>query len=261
MPFSKRIQKEATPKRVYAFLKLVDYKEMTKENLEKYLQPKTLNNKNNTPFTNVYGFVTSANLIEKDFTDNIVLKNIDSKDLMDWNLYRKYMANLMFSNENSNFFKFTSWYLQQGKDVLQYKTSNDIQKDLTEEFSELNEDDVLGWRFWASFLGIGFLSGGIVIPNTYQRIKDILDNDTFINREKEIEFEEFINRLLDRCKELKSSVDGNNISFGLSNGLRTLHDQKYIQLIRTSDSTNVWHLHKTTHEIFEDVTSIKISRW
>ena len=263
MPFSKKIQKEATPKRVYAFLKLVEYKEMTKDELEKYLQPKELNKGNNTPFTAVYSFVERANLIEidKDFGESITLNNIESSDLKDWDSYRKFMAKLLLSNENSNFLKFTSWYLQQEKEVFNYSSSKEIQKHLSGDIDTLIEDDILGWRFWASFLGIGFLSGGIIIPNTYQRIRDVLEEDLSIKRDIEIPFEEFMQKILIKCKEFKSCINGNNINFGISNGLRTLHDQKLIQLIKTSDSTDIWHLYRTEHEILEDVTSIKINRW
>lgn len=263
MPFSQRIQKEATPKRVYAFLKLIEYKEMTKDQLEQFLQPKELNNENNTPFTAVYSFAESANLIEidEDFGESIKLKNIDSNNLKDWNSYRKFMAQLLLSNENSNFLKFTSWYLQQEKEVFNYSSSKEIQKYLSGDIGVFAEGDLLGWRFWASFLGIGFLSRRIIIPNTYQRIKDVLEDDLSITREVEIPFEEFMQKMLVNCKEFKSCINGNNINFGISNGLRTLHDQKYIQLIKTSDSTDVWHLYRTEHEILEDVTSIKINRW
>ena len=227
MTFSKKINKEATPKRVYAFLKLVEYKEMTKDELEKYLQPKELNKGNNTPFTAVYSFVERANLIEidKDFGESITLNNIESSDLKDWDSYRKFMAKLLLSNENSNFLKFTSWYLQQEKEVFNYSSSKEIQKHLSGDIDTLIEDDILGWRY-------------IEIP-----------------------FEEFMQKILIKCKEFKSCINGNNINFGISNGLRTLHDQKLIQLIKTSDSTDIWHLYRTEHEILEDVTSIKINRW
>ena len=202
MPFSQRIQKEATPKRVYAFLKLIEYKEMTKDELEQYLQPKELNEHNNTPFTAVYSFAKRANLIEidEDFGENIMLNNIDSTNLKDWDSYRKFMAKLLLSNENSNFFKFTSWYLKQEKEVFNYSSSKEIQKYLSGDIGIFIEGDILGWRFWASFLGIGFLSGGIIIPNTYQRIKDVIEEDLSIEREIEIPFEEFMQKILVACK-------------------------------------------------------------
>ena len=120
MPFSQRIQKEATPKRVYAFLKLIEYKEMTTDELEQYLQPKELNEHNNTPFTAVYSFAKRANLIEidEDFGENIMLNNIDSTNLKDWDSYRKFMAKLLLSNENSNFLSLLHGILNKKKKYL-----------------------------------------------------------------------------------------------------------------------------------------------
>ena len=42
------------------------------------------------------------------------------------------------------------------------------------ELAALNENAVLGWRFWAAFLGLGYLSGTMIIPNMKLRLEDIL---------------------------------------------------------------------------------------
>lgn len=261
MPFSKKIQKEATPKRVYSLLKLVEYKTMTKEKLEKLLMPDGLSEGGNTPFSATYNFAEKAKLIKSIDGGGIVLDKISCEDLKDWKSYKIFMAKLLFSNEDSNFLKLTWWYLEQGREVLNYSSSRDIQKYLNGDLGVLSEDDVLGWRFWMAFLGLGILSARIILPNPYQRLRDIIEEDKLLDRDKEIPISQFIDFIIDNCNELKSCVNGNNINFGLSNGLRTLHDQKYIELIMTSDSSDVWHLYKMEHEIIENITGVKINRW
>lgn len=261
MPFSKRIQKEATPKRVYSLLKLVEYKTMTKETLEKLIKPDGLSEGGNTSFSATYNFAERANLIKITESGGIVLDKVGAKDLKDWKSYRMFMAKLLFSNEESNFLKLTWWYFGQGKDVFNYSSSADIQKYLTGDLAILAKDDVLGWRFWMSFFGLGILNSSIILPNPYQRIKDIIEEDKTLEREKEISISKFIDFIIASGNDLKSCVNGNDINFGLSNGLRTLHDQKYIELIMTSDSSDVWHLYKMEHEINENITGVKINRW
>ena len=256
MPFSKRINKEVTPKRLYAFLKLVKDISTTKENLEKYIQP--LENKSNV-FNSVYSFAEKAGLIECNFADIVTLKNIEEKNLYNWDSYRKYMAEIIFKNEDSSFLKLTSWYLEKEKEVFEFNNSGMISEKLKGDVEILNKDDVLGWRFWAEFLGIGFLSNSIIIPNMYKRIKDIIESSECIEKNIELPIATFIDVLLEH-NEFKKCIDGNNIKYGVSNGLRTLHDQKFIKLVKTSDSTDVWHLYRMEHEIVEDVTGIIINR-
>lgn len=261
MPFSKKIQKEVTPKRLYSLLKLVEYKTVTKEKLENLIRPDGLSEGGNIPFSATYNFAERANLIKAIDGGGIVLDKISFEDLKDWKSYRMFMAKLLFSNEDSNFLKLTRWYFGQGKDVFNYSSSGDIQKYLTSELEILAEDDVLGWRFWVAFFGLGVLSARIILPNPYQRIKDVIEEDESLDREKEIPVSKFIDFIMINCNELKGCVEGNNINFGLSNGLRTLHDQKHIELIMTSDSSDVWHLYNMEHEINENITGVKINRW
>lgn len=261
MLFSKKINKEITPKRVYSLLKLVEYKTMTKEKLEKFIKPKELSEDNNAVFSAVYNFAERSNLIKINEGGGIVLDKIGSEELKDWKSYRMFMAKLLFSDKESNFLKLTYWYFNQERDVFNYNSSADIQKYLTDELSILTKDDILGWRFWISFLGLGVLNSSIILPNTYQRVKDIIEENKTLEREKEIPVSKFIEFIISNYNEFKSCINGNDINFALSNGLRSLHDQKYIELIMTSDSSDVWHLYKMEHEINENITSIKINRW
>ena len=41
------------------------------------------------------------------------------------------------------------------KKVFNYSSSKKFKKHLSGDIDTLIEDDILGWRFWASFLGIG----------------------------------------------------------------------------------------------------------
>ena len=52
----------------------------------------------------------------------------------------------------------------------------------------MNENAVLGWRFWAAFLGLGYLSGTMIIPNMKIRVQDVLAT----NFSKKFKFNEAI---------------------------------------------------------------------
>lgn len=260
MIFGERLRPETSPHRVYALCKLVNHKKLTKDEIRDLLQPKAINNRQND-VNRVYNFALNGNLIKED-SNGFVYTSLSEKDLESHDKFRKKMAKIILSDSESMFFKFNSWFLDQGENMFQYTSSKDMQRDLRGEFIKIKEEDLLGWRFWTTYLGLGFLHGPVVIPNAFIRIKDSIEDDLDIEREKSISFGKFMDWLMGKCPELKQGIKGNDLSLGVSLGLRTLHDQGYITLGYTRDAGDIWHLVRIdTHDIPEDVTEIVIGRW
>ena len=106
------------------------------------------------------------------------------------------------------------------------------------ELAALNENAVLGWRFWAAFLGLGYLSGTMIIPNMKLRLEDILAT-TYTEKFKYNETviaQDFILWLSTKIPEVEI---GSNLPLALSAGLRTLHEIGLIKLETWSDSTPI----------------------
>lgn len=260
MIFEERLRPETTPQRVYTLCKLVNYNKFTKDQLKNFIQPEKLNT-NQSNFNLVYNFALRGALIKEDH-DGFIVLNIDEKYLENNNKFRKKLSEIIFSNENSMFYRYTSWYLEQNERIFKYTSSKEMQRHLVGEFINIREVDLLGWRFWASYLGIGFLHKGFIIPNTYTRIKDSIENDDTLTKNETMPFGDFIVWLQRKCLEFKQGIKGNNVSLGVSSGLRALHDEGLIKMNYISDAIDVWHLFRVdTHEIPENVTEIVIERW
>ena len=106
------------------------------------------------------------------------------------------------------------------------------------ELSQLDENAVLGWRFWATFLGIGYLNRTMFLPNMKLRLQDILASDF----NKKLEFGKAI-RAMDFMEWLSPRIPevniGNRLPLALSAGLRTLHELGLIKLETWPDSERI----------------------
>lgn len=257
MAFKDRMRTEAIPERVYALCRLVELKNLNKDQLKDFLQPTTLD-ESRSIFAKVLDLAVDVGLIEED-ADGFYQLIIDQDILSSVDKFRKFMSNRLYSDKDSALFKLTSWYLKQNQEIFKYSAMKHLQNDLKGELIKLREEDLLAWRFWVSFLGNGFLHDGIVIPNTSVRIKDRLEGDIPFEYQKKIFFGDFIDWLKGECPELEEGLVDNQVCYGISAGLRTLHDQGFLSMNILPDSTDIWHLYRIdTHDISEDVSEIEI---
>ena len=259
MGFGGRFRTEIIPERVYALVKFVSYKKRTREELRDFLQPDCVNESKQI-FNNVYNFALENELIKED-PDSLLACGLDDETLKNHNTFRKFMADkLLYKDKGSMFFKYTSWYLAQDKDFFKFDSAKKIQPKLTkEELINLEEVDLLAWRFWAKFLGVGILHQSFVIPNAAIRIKDVIEKSDEIKIGTEISFSNFMYWLLEKCPEFKKGISNNNLSFGVSLGLRNLHDQNLVKMQDLKDASEVWRLVRSDfHDIKDTVSHITI---
>lgn len=272
MPFDDRLTNGQTPARLYALCKLILLKRLEKEELREYLQPKSLTSQN--AFSEVYTLADRGDLITEGYDKKIVL-NLLPKELESTKTFRMAIAQRTFSNPELTFCKFSSWYLLRGAPIFK-ETPKDLFRLFDEEVNTsknlniYNDTNINGWRTWASFLGLGFIHNGIMIPNVHVRLADILEKDKEIVRGMNIPFRQFMEWLNQHCPELdfgeiaknnigKAQINTQSLSIGLSAGLRTLHDTGKIKLIYTSDTRDTWFLTKAnTHDIHEQISEISI---
>ncbi|MCM1988826.1 hypothetical protein [Oceanirhabdus seepicola] len=257
MLLDEKIRKEITPKRVYSTLKFIAQGRFTEKNIMNIIQPPGLCNGKQDEIKKVLKYIQDTRLVV--VNQEIFELNFDKKHLRSGNEFRKYFASRVFEGNDSNlFFDFTSWYLYKGNELLVYSTMDDVISNQN-KFKELNKEFGLAWRFWATFIGIGYMHESQFIPNPYLRIKDAIECDVNIKRGKEIRVSDFINWCLMKCPELKENINGHNISFTMSFALRTLHDMGVIKLSLTQDATEVWDLYRMElHDIPECISEIII---
>ncbi|WP_139490107.1 hypothetical protein [Brevibacillus dissolubilis] len=185
--------------------------------------------------------------------------SIDPTILESPNTFRRYAARTAFARINSLFFKTSSLYLKIAEDVLKCQNWSAVTNLFNQNDVSVSENDILGWRFWVSYFGLGYLHRNMLIPNTCNRIKDVLVQQDELKCNQPISVMEFFNWLEVQCPELKESRMDSRIGMGVSNGLRTLHFQKEIQLISQPDALK-WQLYGLESEDINDISHVRIMR-
>lgn len=233
---------EPTPERVLSVCRLIAQKSLTHEELR---QAMTLGKNDEKAIDQINKSLAVAleelNIIR---TRNNLLELAVTPDVLATSIsFRRYIANTVMLKKDTTFHMFTKWVVSKNEELFGYKTWETMAKVSSAEVPELSgmsENAALGWRFWATFLGIGYLCGTMLIPNMKIRIEDLLATafaDKFTYDEP-IRATEFVNWLLTRIPE--ADISSTKLSLALSAGLRTLHELGQVKLETWRDSNRIF---------------------
>ena len=231
---------EPTPERVMSVCRLIAHKSMTREDVRMAMtlgdnDPAKLNQINSSISVaqEELGIITSKG-------DKLTLA-IDPQLIATPESFRRYVGATVFSRKDTTFYMFTKWVIAQNERIFELKPWDVMAKTCgseVAELSEMKENSALGWRFWAAFLGVGYLSGTMIIPNMKTRIEDVLVSsyaDKF-KFDEAIRATDFITWLSNKMPEADMS---GKLPLALSAGLRTLHELGLIKLETWRDSNRV----------------------
>ena len=232
---------EPTPERVLSVCRLVAQKSMTHEELR---QAMTLGQNGEKEIDQINKSLAVAleelNLVRT--KDNLIELAVDPAVVATPTNFRRYIGNTVLLKKDTTFHMFTKWVISKNEDIFLLKTWETMAKicgSQIPELSGMSENAALGWRFWASFLGFGYLSGTMIIPNMKIRIEDVLATafaDKF-KYDEAIRATDFITWISSRMPEVDMS---GKLPLAFSAGLRTLHELGLIKLETWRDSNRVF---------------------
>lgn len=231
---------EPTPERVLSVCRLIAHESMTRDEVRKAMTLGVNDEKELDQINKSINVALEELSLIKAEADNLVLA-VDPGVIASPAAFRRYVSARVFSAKDTTFHMFTKWLIAQNERILSLKSWEGMAKTCGSEVKELaalNENAVLGWRFWAAFLGLGYLSGTMIIPNMKLRLEDILAT-IYTERFKYNETilaQDFVLWLSTKTPEVEI---GNKLPLALSAGLRTLHELELIKLETWSDSTPV----------------------
>lgn len=228
---------EPTPERVLSVCRLIAHKSMTRDEVRTAM---TLGSNDDKQLDQIDKSIRVAleELSILDSKDNRLVLAVDPAVVGAVSSFRRYVSNKVFGLKDTTFYMFSKWLITQNERIFTLKSWEGMAKTCSSEIKELsalNENAVLGWRFWAAFLGLGYLSGTMIIPNMKLRLQDILAT-SFLERFKyneTISATDFIAWLGGKLPEVSMS---GNLPLALSAALRTLHDLDLIKLETWRDS-------------------------
>lgn len=173
--------------------------------------------------------------------------------------FRRYISAKVFHRKDTTFFMFTKWVIEQNERLFSLTKWESIAKTCAAEQADLNflnENSALGWRFWAAFLGIGYLSGTMLIPNMKLRIEDVINTEFCkkFNFNKTIRATDFVAWLNGKLPEVDMT---GKLPLALSAALRTLHELHIIELTTWQDGEKIM-LYPVDGEPINDFTHITV---
>lgn len=230
---------EPTPERVLSVCRLIAHESMTRDSVRKYMTLGVNDETENQITASINVALEELSLIKTQI-DKLALA-VDPAVIASSTAFRRYVSSRVFFAKDTTFYMFTKWLISQNEKIFAMKTWEGMAKTCgaeVKELSAINENAVLGWRFWAAFLGIGYLSGTMIIPNMKLRLQDVLAT-TYAEKFKYNETilaQDFMLWLSSKLPEVEI---GSKLPLALSAGLRTLHELGLIKLERWSDSTPI----------------------
>ncbi len=258
--FREKMVTPAIPERVYVLCKIAEKGPISGSELKEKMEPAELNADTSTAYFPDYR-TTAEELGLIITSDNMVSLAVDPSVIESRQTMRKYVNGVLRKFSEGQFYQVTHAYYMLGADAL--KTEKNL-SNLGPVMSELTGQKVdamamRAWRFWVSYLGLGYLQEMFMIPNADVFLQDVIEL-AGLEKGKKYSFGEFINLISPYCGIIMDdNLKNHRLSYGMSNGLRTLHDAGILKMEHFLDQKDIWTLYPLkAHPIRDTVTNITI---
>ena len=265
------LRQEAMPEMVFAICKMALLKPK-KSAMQRIITLGSPDKTSSQQFSRVYQFSIRCGFI-KEAGDGTVSTVFSDKELSCFRRFRHAVLCGVFSDQDTSFTVLARWYLSQNipadpensSSVFSLGSAADFIHSLPSNVS-VDEDYILGFRFWmvalglASFtpLGTGPASRPLLFA-THRAIGDWLDYSQPFPKEVRIHAKVFLDKLVKDCSVFSTCIKDNTLSSSLSSGLRVLQACGRIELVKITDAGDIWHLSKSAYYLkSNDLTDLVI---
>ena len=250
--FVGNMRPEPTPERVYALYKIVEKnKTIQKKEVQKRMEPEDEK-------TSYFSYVLkTASDLEIVNDENNVLSLKEGIDFGNINDFRAYVCKRLNTIPKSHFCLVTKTIIDMNSDVLKTSiTDNALVHNISKVTGEdIRGNEMLGWRFWAQFLGFGVMQDMIFIPNSYTFLKTILKKCNFPLNTK-VDADEFVSWMMNNCEAVFNLKDGRNVNLAFSSAMRQMHVKNELELIYQNDAKNNITLYPSEFYFKNPVSSV-----
>lgn len=258
--FSNKMVTPATPERVYTLCKIVEKKALAVTEVRSKMEPDFLE-ASTTYFPNYRYAAEELGLIS--ISDNFISLATTPDNIASIQAMRSYANHQLERFHDGQFYKVTQAYFTLGDQVFsKYKNLSSLATEMTTlTGGAVDAMAMQGWRFWVSFLGFGYLQNMFFIPNAAVFLGDLIAKLP-LKKGEIYAFGDFIQQIQQNAQiVLGSTPNDHHLNYGVSCGLRTLHDMGIIKLEHIMDSQDIWDLYPmNAHSVASTVTNITICK-
>lgn len=255
--FTGNMVTEAIPARVYALYKIViSKKEISRSDLQELMEPSGIYGGASSYFSTILKTATELKLV--DVQDNMVVALVSKEQINSIDDMRTYVITRLDNYDEEQFYKCTNAIVNLDEKIYKYSSVSDSEmlNYLYEKTGQqITAPMARGWRFWAQFLGFGYMNGFVFLPNAYVFVKDIIK--ALKLEKKEYQMDEFMAMFNQYGRILTSnSKDDKYLNLAFSSALRELHENGEIKLKYISDQASKWILYPSNDLFNNPVSSI-----
>jgi len=233
-----KLKPEPTPERVMAMLRTLAGGPVARPQLAKMM---TLSAESPSSAYNIlFDAVRELGFLHE--MDGVVTLCLEPAKFADYASLRRTVSGIVFNRPESSFYQMSQEVLALNEEILAADNWEHLANLISNEKFTFNEENVLGWRWWASFLGLGYLHATTFIPNLAVRIRDVLHTADSYPRGTELPAAVFVDKLEALCPESRASRHERILGLGVSNGLRLLAQQGVLEIKNELDAER-WSLH------------------
>lgn len=239
--FKEKMVTTAIPERIYALCKIVEKTPISSGELKDKMEPDFLGN-GSVYFNDYKNASEELGLIT--ISDDLIQLAVDVKTIKNIENMRRYINTQLEKFNNGQFYKVTNAYFE--KEATMFKEDKNI-ANLGPLFTELTGMPVdavamRAWRFWASFLGFGYLQEMFIVPNACVFLADIIKSST-LEVKVRYSISEFVEKIAPMSNIVISDPESKKFNYGVSNGLRALQDLGKIKMEHIMDQMDMWTLY------------------
>ena len=234
---------EAIPARVYALYKIVaSKKEISRSDLQGLMEPSGIY-EGSSYFSTIMKAATELKLV--DIQDNMVYPLVPKEKINSIDDMRIHAISRLISFEGEQFYRCTNAIVNLNEEIFKFKSvsDNDMLTFLSEKAGQnVTAPMARGWRFWAQFLGFGYMNDFTFLPNAYIFVKNVIKLMD-LEKKKEYQMDEFMAMFNQYGRILTDNAPSEkNFNLALSSALRELHENDEITIRYISDQASKWIL-------------------
>ena len=234
---------EAIPARVYALYKIVaSKKEISRSDLQGLMEPSGIY-EGSSYFSTIMKVATELKLV--DIQDNMVYPLVPKEKINSIDDMRIHAISRLISFEGEQFYRCTNAIVNLNEEIFKFKSvsDNDMLTFLSEKAGQnVTAPMARGWRFWAQFLGFGYMNDFTFLPNAYIFVKNVIKLMD-LEKKKEYQRDEFMAMFNQYGRILTDNAPSEKyLNLALSSALRELHENDEITIRYISDQASKWIL-------------------
>ena len=246
---TKKMATQATPARVYALLRILQNSE------DHGMERNILREKMMTDKDSDYSHAIEETAFELGiFSDDNGYYSLteDGEKILNIPDYKLFVISKLPQFRSGIFYKVTQAILSLNGNYLYSENPELTTRELMNTIQEKINDDgipdvssVRAWRFWASYIGLGFTFGQqkmIFVPNASNYLEMVIKSKMSDLIGTEMNISTFLDRLGSEVSLLVTEEDRKNrrLKLAVSSGLSNLHSKRLINIWHELDEKEVW---------------------